>query len=217
MTSLVEKYALLPNEIDDLSLRMVEDSLPKSLDLTGGERYVVCRIVRAEGDPDIAHAVRSSPGAVERGLDALKNRANVVTDVRMVQVGISRALLNRHGVSTHCMIDTPQTHERARREGTTRSVAAVRELATQMEGAVVAVGNAPTALLALLDLIRNKEVSPALVIGMPVGFVACAESKEELLATDVPYITIVGRRGGSSAAAATVNALLGLMPQGATS
>ena len=217
MTSLVDKYALLPNEIDDLSLRMVEDSLPESLDLTGGERYVVCRIVRAEGDPDISSDVRFSPGAVERGLDALKNGADVVTDVRMVQVGISRALLNRHGVSTHCMIDTPQTHERARREGTTRSVAAVRELAPQMEGAVVAVGNAPTALLALLDLIRNGEVSPALVIGMPVGFVACAESKEELLATDVPYMTIIGRRGGSSAAAATVNALLGLMSQGATS
>ena len=211
MTSLVQKYALLPNEIDELSLRMVEDSLPESLDLTGGERYVVCRIVRAEGDPDIATDVRFSPGAVERGLDALKNRADVVTDVRMVQVGISRALLNRHGVSTHCMIDTPQTHERARREGTTRSVAAVRELAPQMEGAVVAVGNAPTALLSLLDLIRNGEVSPALVIGMPVGFVACAESKDELIATDVPYMTIVGRRGGSSAAAATVNALLGLM------
>ena len=217
MTSLVEKYALLPNEIDDLSLRMVEDSLPESLDLMGGERYVVCRIVRAEGDPDIAHAVRFSPGAVERGLNALKNGSDVVTDVRMVQVGISRALLNRHGVSTHCMIDTPQTHERARREGTTRSVAAVRELAPQMEGAVVAFGNAPTALLALLDLVRNGEVSPALVIGMPVGFVACAESKEELLATDVPYMTITGRRGGSSAAAATVNALLGLMSQGATS
>lgn len=217
MTSLVDKYALLPNEIDDLSLRMVEDSLPESLDLTGGERYVVCRIVRAEGDPDISSDVRFSPGAVERGLDALKNGADVVTDVRMVQVGISRALLNRHGVSTYCMIDTPQTHERARREGTTRSVAAVRELASQMEGAVVAVGNAPTALLALLDLIRNGKVSPALVIGMPVGFVACAESKEELLATDVPYMTIIGRRGGSSAAAATVNALLGLMSQGATS
>ena len=217
MPSLVDKYALLPNEIDDLSLRMVEDSLPESLDLTGGERYVVCRIVRAEGDPDIAPDIRFSPGSVEHGLAALKSGADVVTDVRMVQVGISRALLNRHGVSTHCMIDTPQTHERARREGTTRSVAAVRELAPRMEGAVVAVGNAPTALLALLDLIRNGEVSPALVIGMPVGFVACAESKDELIATDVPYMTIIGRRGGSSAAAATVNALLGLMSQGATS
>jgi precorrin-8X/cobalt-precorrin-8 methylmutase len=85
-----------------------------------------------------------------------------------------------------------------------------------MNGAVVAIGNAPTALLALLDLVRNGEVSPALVIGMPVGFVACAESKEELLATKVPYMSIVGRRGGSSAAAATVNALLSLMSDGAT-
>ena len=216
MSSLVEKYALLPNEIDELSLRMVEDSLAESLDLTVGERYVVCRIVRAEGDPDIASAIRFSPGAVERGLEALKGGAGVVTDVRMVQVGISRALLNQFGVSTSCMIDTPRTHERARKEGTTRSVAAIRELAPQMKDAVVAIGNAPTALLALLDMVRNGEVSPALVIGMPVGFVACAESKDELLATDIPYVTIVGRRGGSSAAAATVNALLGLMSQGAT-
>ena len=216
MSSLVEKYALLPNEIDELSLRMVEDSLAESLDLTVGERYVVCRIVRAEGDPDIASAIRFSPGAVERGLEALKGGAGVVTDVRMVQVGISRALLNHFGVSTSCMIDTPRTHERARKEGTTRSVAAIRELAPQMKDAVVAIGNAPTALLALLDMVRNGEVSPALVIGMPVGFVACAESKDELLATDIPYVTIVGRRGGSSAAAATVNALLGLMSQGAT-
>ena len=148
MTSLVEKYALLPAEIDSLSLRMVEDSLPGGLDLTPAERYVVCRIVRAEGDPDIAHAVRFSPGAVERGLDALRRGVAVVTDVRMVEVGISRALLNRRGISTHCMIDAPQTHERARREGTTRSVAAVRELAPRMNGAVVAIGNAPTALLA---------------------------------------------------------------------
>ena len=216
MTSLVEKYALLPNEIDELSLRMVEDALPDSLGLTPAERYVVCRIVRAEGDPDIARDVRFSTGAVERGLGALKKPVDVVTDVRMVEVGISRSLLNRHGISTHCMIDTPSTHERARREGTTRSVAAVRELAPRMNGAVVAIGNAPTALLALLDLVRNGEVSPALVIGMPVGFVACAESKEELLATDVPFMSIVGRRGGSSAAAATVNALLSLMSDGAT-
>ena len=211
--SLVERYALLPEEIDRESLRMVEASLPRSLDLRAPERYVVCRIVRAEGDPDIAATIRFSSGAVERGLAALAAHAAVITDVRMVEAGISRALLKRHGIATRCMIDAPEVAARAQREGTTRSVAALRELAPHLNGAVVAIGNAPTALLALLDLVDAGQVSPALIIGMPVGFVACPESKDELMRRSAPYITIPGRRGGSSAAAATVNALLDLLSQ----
>ncbi len=211
--SLVEKYALLPEEIDRQSLSRVEAGLPDSLRLSPFERYVVCRIVRAEGDTEIAHSVRFSPGAVERGLEALGRGADVVTDVRMVEVGISKALLTSRGISTRCSIDTPETASRASKEGTTRSVATVRELAPHLNGAVVAIGNAPTALLALLDLVNEGKADPALVIGMPVGFVACAESKEELIRSNVPYFSIEGRRGGSSAAAATVNALLSLMSQ----
>jgi precorrin-8X/cobalt-precorrin-8 methylmutase len=209
--SLVEKYALLPDEIDRESLKMVQASLPTTLSLAPQEHYVLCRIVRAEGDPAIAESVRFSDGAVEQGLEALRAGAAVVTDVRMVEMGISKALLRRRGIDTHCMIDAPQVAERAQREGTTRSVAAVRELAPLMNGSIVAVGNAPTALLALLDLVDAGEVAPALVLGMPVGFVACAESKDELVQRDVPHIAITGRRGGSSAAAATVNALLDLL------
>ena len=208
--TLVEKYALLPEEIDRESLKMVEASLPGSLSLSTSERYVVCRIVRAEGDPGIAEKVEFSPGAVELGVEALRSGAEVVTDVRMVEVGISKALLSSLKVRTRCQIDSPQVAERAKNENTTRSVAAVRELAPHLDGAVVAVGNAPTALLALLDLVREAGAKPALVIGMPVGFVACAESKEELIRIPVPYITVRDRRGGSSAAAATVNALLSL-------
>ncbi|MBM3941709.1 MAG: precorrin-8X methylmutase [SAR202 cluster bacterium] len=209
--SLVQKYALLPDEIDRQSLQMVEASLPSSLGFAHREHYVVCRIVRAEGDPDIATSVRFSPGAVAKGLAALAARAPVLTDVRMVEAGISRALLQRHGIATRCLIDAPQVAERARREGTTRSVAALRELQPQLNGAVVAIGNAPTALLALLDMVDAGEALPALIIGMPVGFVACPESKEELMRRQTPYISIQGRRGGSSAAAATVNALLDLL------
>ena len=208
--SLVEKYALLPEEIDRQSLEMVEASLPGSLALTPDEHYVVCRIVRAEGDPGIAQAVRFTAGAVQQGVEAIQMGAPVITDVRMVEVGISKALLKRRGVSTRCMIDFPQVAARAQREGTTRSVAAMRELAGHMDGAVVAVGNAPTALLALLDLVAEEMASPALIIGMPVGFVACSESKEELARSLVPSISVWERRGGSSAAAATVNALLTL-------
>lgn len=208
--SLVEKYALLPDEIDRRSIEVVEASLPQLDDLTAEERYVVCRIVRAEGDPEIAKVVGFSPGAVNLGIAAVKAKAPVVTDVRMVEVGISKALLSRCGIATYCQIDTPNTAERAKADGTTRSVAAVRELTPQLDGAIAVVGNAPTALLALLDMVKAGEVSPALVIGMPVGFIACAESKAELAKVDVAYISIWERRGGSSAAAATVNALLGL-------
>ena len=209
--SLVQQYALRPEEIDQESLKMVQASLPRTLELPPQEHYVLCRIVRAEGDPDIAQAVRFSPGAIGKSLAALKAGADVVTDVRMVEMGISKALLRGNHISTRCLIDTAEVARRAQREGTTRSVAAIRELGPFLNRAVVAIGNAPTALLALLDLIDEGEAAPALVIGMPVGFVACAESKDELLKRTVPYITILGRRGGSSAAAATVNALLDLM------
>ena len=206
--SLVEKYALLPDEIDAKSLQMVEASLPANLDLGKDERFVICRIVRAEGDPQIADSVRFSPGALEQGLAAIRSGARILTDVRMVEVGISKALLSARGVGTGCRIDTAEVAVRAEREGTTRSVAAIRELSPLMEGAVMAIGNAPTALLALLDLVAGGGPRPALVIGMPVGFVACAESKEELERSRLPFITVRGRRGGSSAAAATVNAML---------
>ena len=208
--TLVEKYALLPEEIDRESLKMVQADLPGGINLPPEEHYVLCRIVRAEGDPAIAEMVRFSPGAVASGLAALKAKIDVVTDVRMVEMGISKALLSRQQVATRCLIDVPEVAARAQREKTTRSVAAVRELAPHLEGAVVAIGNAPTALLALLDLVDSGSASPALVIGMPVGFVACPESKQELVRREIPYISILGRRGGSSAAAATVNALLEL-------
>ena len=209
--SLVQRYARLPDEIDRESLQMVQASLPKNLSLSPREHYVLCRIVRAEGDPGVATDVRFSPQAVELGLQALRSGAEIITDVRMVEMGISKSLLKRRGLLTRCLIDTPEVAARAQREGTTRSVASLRELAPYLNGAVVAVGNAPTALLALLDLVDAGEASPSLIIGMPVGFVACAESKDELTKRATPFISILGRRGGSSAAAATVNALLDLM------
>ncbi len=188
--------------------------MPPLTHLTKGERYVVSRIVRAEGEPQIVDSIKFSPGAVEAGLEAIKSSAQIVTDVRMVEVGTSKAMLKISGNPIITLIDTPNVAEVAKAEGITRSAAAIRELAPKISGAVVAVGNAPTALLALLDLVDEQKVSPALIIGMPVGFVACAESKQELVQRSVPYITILGNRGGSSAAAATLNALLTIATQG---
>ena len=145
-SSLVEKYALLPDEIDRRSLEAVEASLPHLDGLSPDERYVACRIVRAEGDPEIARSVGFSPGAVDLGVGAIRSGAEIVTDVRMVEMGISKALLARCRVATRCEIDTPETATLAQSEGSTRSVAAMRRLEPYLDGAVAAVGNAPTAL-----------------------------------------------------------------------
>ena len=208
--TLLQRYGLTPEEIERRSLEMVEDAMPATPHLTAHERYVLGRIVRAEGEPQIVDSVRFSDGAVERGITALRGGATIVTDVRMVEVGTSKALLRRAGNPITTMIDAPSVAERAKREGITRSAAAIRELTPQIDGAIVAVGNAPTALLALLDSVDEGKASPALIIGMPVGFVACAESKDELAKRSAAHITILGNRGGSSAAAATLNALLSM-------
>ncbi len=208
--TLLQRYGLTPEQIERRSLEMVEEAMPPTPHLSSRERYVLGRIVRAEGEPQIVDSVRFSDGAVDRGIAALQGGATIVTDVRMVEVGTSKALLKRAGNRITTMIDAPSVAERAKREGITRSAAAIRELTPQIDGAVVAVGNAPTALLALLDNLDDGKVSPALIIGMPVGFVACAESKDELVKRPVSHITILGNRGGSSAAAATLNALLSL-------
>ena len=208
--TLLQRYGLTPEEIERRSLEMVEAAMPPTPHLTAHERYVLGRIVRAEGEPQIVGSVRFSESAVERGIAALRDGATIVTDVRMVEVGTSKALLRRAGNPITTMIDAPSVAERAKREGITRSAAAIRELTPQIDGAVVAVGNAPTALLALLDSVDEGKALPALIIGMPVGFVACAEAKDELAKRAAAHITILGNRGGSSAAAATLNALLAL-------
>ena len=209
--TLLQRYGLTPEQIERRSLEMVEEAMPPTPHLTSRERYVLGRIVRAEGEPQIVDSVRFSDGAVDRGIAALRGGATIVTDVRMVEVGTSKALLKRSGNPITTMIDAPSVADRAKREGITRSAAAIRELTPQIDGAVVAVGNAPTALLALLDNLDEGKRHPLRSLSAcPSGFVACAESKDELASVPVAHITILGNRGGSSAAAATLNALLSL-------
>jgi precorrin-8X/cobalt-precorrin-8 methylmutase len=132
------------------------------------------------------------------------------TDVRMVAVGINHRLAQKFGCSIHCAFDEPDVMRQAQDQGTTRSAAAIRSLGMRLNGAIIVIGNAPTALLALLELIDGGDILPALVVGMPVGFVQASESKAELMKRDIPYISIEGTRGGSAVAIATVNALLNL-------
>jgi precorrin-8X/cobalt-precorrin-8 methylmutase len=208
--SLVERYVLPPEEIEALSLLRVNEALGDDRRWTSEERQVVSRVVYAAGDPTLAPLVRFSPGAVASGIAALHKGSTVVADVRMVVAGLDRARAARLGCPVACRIDEPTVAETARALRVPRAVTAMRALATECPEAVFVIGNAPTALLALLDLVDAGATRPSLVVGMPVGFVAAAESKAELAIRDVPFITIEGTRGGSAVAAAATNALLRL-------
>ena len=198
--------------IESESFRIIREEMGAH---TFGEAMlaVVVRVVHATADFDFVKTLRFHPQAIASSLKALQQGYDVLCDVRMVQAGISGRLLEQLGGQVHCVIDEPAVCARAATEMTTRSVAAMRALAPVMGGNIVAIGNAPTALLELLRLITEEGVRPALVVGMPVGFVSAVESKDALTAVDVPYITAIGRKGGSTVAAATINALLRLALQ----
>jgi precorrin-8X/cobalt-precorrin-8 methylmutase len=175
---------------------------------------VVRRMIHASGDPGLVRDVAFSPGAVAAGVAALREGAPIITDVRMVAAGIHRPSLEALGIGLHCFIDDPEVRRLAGTNGTTRSWCAMEKAVSAVGEAVYVVGNAPTALLALCAAVRRGTVRPRLVVAMPVGFVAVAESKEEALALGVPVLAVRGRKGGSAVAAAAVNALLLLAREG---
>jgi precorrin-8X/cobalt-precorrin-8 methylmutase len=204
---LLERYGLGPIATEELSLHRVDDALRGTGDWTGPEAEIVRRIVYAAGDPALAPLVSIHPGAVRAGLAALGAGEPILADVRMVAVALDRRRLDACGAPIRCAIDAPGAAEEAQRRGVTRAAAGMALLADGLAGGIVVVGNAPTALLALLDLVDAGRARPALIVGTPVGFVAAAEAKAELAARDLPFITIEGTRGGSAVAAAALNAL----------
>jgi precorrin-8X/cobalt-precorrin-8 methylmutase len=212
---LVQRYALPPLETEERSLGIVRQGLGERF-RDEQERAVAARILYAAGDLDLAVALRFSPGAIEAGIDVLRSGAPIVTDVRMVSAGLDRLRAEELGCPVYCAIDEPFAGELSRLNGTTRAVEAIRLSAHRLDGSVAVIGNAPTALLCLLDLIDSGVTKPRLIVGMPVGFVAASESKAELVTRDIPYVTIEGSRGGSALAAAAVNALLRLAAPAAT-
>jgi len=181
-------------------------------DLSGfdtDQQQVAMRLVHTSGDPAIVDDLQFSPGAVEAGLAALAQGADVLCDIEMVSHGISRRYLRGQ---VRCFLNAPEVADRARQTGETRAMAAMTEWPLHMVGNIVAIGNAPTALFKLLELLDEGAPRPALIIGMPVGFINAAESKQalwDIAASEfqTPCITLRGRRGGSSLAAATLNAL----------
>ena len=176
-------------------------SLPEDI------RAVAARIVHACGMPDIVGDLASSEGAGAIGQAALANGAPILCDVRMVAAGLAEKHLPRSN-PVHVALDEAGAAELAQRSGQTRSAAGMEIAAQHLDAAVVVIGNAPTALFRLLELVAEGRSRPALVLGFPVGFVGAAESKAALTASGLPFITLHGRRGGSAIAAAAFNALI---------
>jgi precorrin-8X/cobalt-precorrin-8 methylmutase len=197
-----------PQDIERHSMSIIGKLLPASLQPSEQELSVIKRIVHASGDAQIASLVRFSKTAVNDGLKAIANARPIITDVRMAAAGISTRITDVRGCPVICAMDKYGEHTQQHDRSTTRTAAAIRSMGDRLNDAIVVIGNAPTALMALLELIDNNTVRPSLIIGMPVGFVQAKESKYELIKRNIPYITVIGNRGGSAMAAAAVNALL---------
>lgn len=198
-------------DIENESMRIIDAEVPPPRPFGDAEWPVVRRMIHASADFELLDLVRFHPRAVTAGLEALRRGCPVITDTRMAQAGLSPRLYAPLGCEVHCLISDPETLEQSRLTGSTRAAAAVDVAAQLFQEAIWVVGNAPTALLRLLELIQGKAVIPSLVIGMPVGFVQAEESKQALLESEgIPFILIRGRKGGSALAAAALNALAGM-------
>jgi len=175
---------------------------------------LVRRMIHANADFEFNGLTAFHPDAMEAGMQAvLKGNTPIVADVEMICVGLSKPRLNHFDLSTHQYISDPDVIERAKAEETTRAVQAMRKAHQlgKLDGAIVGIGNAPTALIELVRLIREAGVRPALVVAMPVGFVSAAESKDLMMTVDeVPWVAIKGRKGGSTLVVAAIHAMLSL-------
>ena len=200
-----------PAEIEARSMALIAPYL-EELKLDEAHTKIFSRVIHAAGDPDYANHIRIHSKAVDSAVDAIRGGADIFCDVEMVRTGISKKTLAQYGGQVQCLIADSQVAVMAKEQGITRSMAAFRTFGRQLDGAVVAVGNAPTALFELFRLMEEENVRPAVVIGVPVGFVGAAESKDLLAEkSNAPYITVLGNKGGSPIAASIVNALLYMM------
>ncbi|MBP1156838.1 precorrin-8X/cobalt-precorrin-8 methylmutase [Paenibacillus sp. PvR052] len=195
-----------PQEIEEKSFEMITEELGEH-SYTDEQYKVVQRVIHASADFELGRSLVFHPDAIRAGIEAIRAGKPIVADVQMVQVGISKPRLQKYGGEVRVYISDPDVMEEAKRLNTTRAIISTRKAASEADGAIYAIGNAPTALLELIRLVKEGQAKPGLIIGVPVGFVSAAESKEELLKLDVPFITNIGRKGGSPVAVASVNAL----------
>jgi len=204
--------------IEDQSMEIIEREI-------GSHQYdelewpIVRRVIHATADFDFANdnKIIFHKDAIKSGIDALRKGCNLIVDVNGVIGGLNKQNLNEFGNNTICNISNPIIVEKAKKYNKTRAQTSMRMAVSEMNGGIVVIGNAPTALLEVIQMIQEGVTTPALIIGIPVGFVSSPESKEALQALDVPFITNKGRKGGSPCASAIVNALFKLLRESSSS
>ncbi len=200
---------LKPEEIERKSFEIIEKELG-NLNVSGGEKEVIKRVAHAAADIEFAKGIIFHPDALKKGVLALKSGSDIVTDVEMVKAGIRKKELETSGNKIYCFLNDEKVIKDAKLKNLPRAVLAMRYAIHHINEGIVVIGNAPTALFELVELIREEKVSPALVIGIPVGFVGAEESKNALRRLSVPHITNEEKRGGSAAATAVINAIIKL-------
>ena len=198
---------VLPNDIEKRSMEIIAEELGE-VKLDEEKLSIIKRVIHTSADFDYVRTLHFSEDAVQKALEALKNGATIVTDTNMAKAGINKAGMDKLGCKAVCYMADPDVAAQAKIEGSTRA-AACMEKACLIEGPVIiAIGNAPTALVRLDELIKAGKIKPELIIGVPVGFVDVVEAKELIMQAGVPYIVARGRKGGSNVAAAICNALI---------
>ena len=196
-----------PMDIEKRSFEIITELLgDRKLD--SENELVIKRVIHTTADFDYADNLVFSQHAVSKGIQALKAGCDIVTDTQMARSGINKTVLERLGGAVHCFMSDPDVAAEAKARGITRAVVSMEHASKLDKPLIFAIGNAPTALMRLRELMDAGEVSPALVIGVPVGFVNVVESKEQIIESSAPHIVARGRKGGSNVAAAIVNALL---------
>lgn len=207
---LAEIEVMAPQEIEKRSFEIITEELKhRGIKLSGLQAPVIKRCIHTSADFDYAGNLAFSEGAVEKALEAIRGGASIVTDTQMGCSGINKSVLSRFGGQVYCFMSDEDVAETAKKNGTTRAAASMDKAGILKEKLIFAIGNAPTALIRLYELIHLERLKPELIIGVPVGFVNVVQSKELIMSlSDTPYIVARGRKGGSNIAACICNALL---------
>ncbi|MEN8434732.1 precorrin-8X methylmutase [Clostridium septicum] len=199
-------YIKNPMEIEETSFEIIGDEMGNH-DFTEDELKVVKRVIHTTADFEYMELIEISKDAINVGKEILKNNPIIYTDTNMALSGINKKALEKLNGKAICYVNLEEVHKEAKEKGITRSMAAV-EKASADSVDIFVFGNAPTALFKLKELIKEKKANPKLIIAVPVGFVGASESKENLEELNIPYITVKGRKGGSTVAASIINALM---------
>ncbi len=209
------RWNLSGAEIEGESFRIIEEEFPTSIraNLSASEWQVVRRLIHTTADMEIANGLVFNNNAIEKGREALKNCSNIICDSKMIRSGLSLDKLKKINPNYGeekliCTISDADIIEKAKKENKTRALCSAEKVRPIMENAIILVGNAPLSLARFARYILEEGVKPALVIGMPVGFVNVVESKELLTKTSIPHIALMGRRGGSALAVTTLHAIM---------